>query len=224
LENIVDKEKLKTMRKFLEETRNKVDKPNLSNMLKEIKELMEALVLMQYMDKLTELKALLQPSENSKKEETQDPENIQEKISNTEKQNFIDRSADKFEQAMKELDSIATRKGLEHLILYRPTADLEYAACKDGAKSMYNTTALDNGKGMETVWYLSVKGADHGRIEKNPLVQAIIPKKSISGFLFPPNVESGSTGSQIDDKWLDIIQVKVDPGSFEVVSEYLGDW
>lgn len=206
---------LKNMKRFLEEVRKKQEKPNLSQMLKEIKSLMEDMLALQYLDKMNELKELL-----SSQQKEQKPE---DKITKIEKAKYLTRDGEHFQKALDQLKHLADSKGLDHLVLYRPTADLEYAACKTEGKLTYNTKALDNGKGMETLWYVTFEAADKRRTTKNPLIQAAIPVSAISGFEFPPNAEATAYDNPLDTKWAEIVEIKVEAGEYEILAEYKGE-
>ena len=183
----------------LEQFRKKIsEKSSIKNLMTEIRDLMAELV------------ALEHAKANSST------------ITNEERKPYMDPTSDKFKEAMKELSEVATirkDKGETFVVLYRATEDLEYPAAKD--KNSYNTGKLASGKGAETNWFISMKGAESKRVTKNPLVQCLVPVKKISGFIFPPSEKASP--SPIDNKFEDVVEVLVKPGSYKIEREYLGD-
>lgn len=144
-------------------------------------------------------------------------------ITEEERKPYMDPESDKFKMALESLKAIATKKkdgDTTFILLFRGTEDLEYQAAKDGKQ--YNTKALAKGEGSGTNWFISRKGADSKRITKNPLVQCMVPTSDIIGFIFPPSEKSSPTGIG-DDKFEDVVEVTVKPGSYKIEQEYLGD-
>ncbi|EFX61663.1 hypothetical protein DAPPUDRAFT_121226, partial [Daphnia pulex] len=182
-------------------------------MMSEIKDLLTELVLLQYMDKLKDLKPQLETLKSA------DPETI----TAVEGKKYLDKSTPEFKEALAQLLKITDKKqkdNKDYIVLYRPAADLEYEACKDDKS--YNTIKLDSNRGMKTKWYASRKAADTNRIKKNPLMQSYIPADKISGFEAFGSGENSNFQLTFDDKWIDVIEVVVEPGSYEIYTDSLG--